>query len=198
MKKTIYLLIITIVAMYGCAKESALDDSIYIADDQYPALPTYSEWGYNTFGANFERSTFTYTTDQIPLKITTKNDTLALIFQGRFSNDYTDNMTLRFSFYAPEISNYKDLLSFNDRQINFMDDHVRVEMITNDDAKFLHILGGKFHFIRAQTVFVDDQEEQIVLSGTFSLKFIENEIPESMSDGRFDFGITDDIFFDLN
>jgi len=198
MKKTIYLLIIIIVTAYGCSKESELNDSIYVADSEYPSLPKYTEWGYNTFGANYERSTFTYTTDQIPLKITTKNDTLALIFQGRFSNDYTDNMTLRFSFYAPEISNYKDLLRFNDRQINFMDDDVRVEMITDDNTKFLHILGGKFHFIRAQTVFVDDQEEQIVLSGTFSLKFLENEIPESISDGRFDFGINDDIFFVLN
>ena len=198
MKKTIYLLIIIIVAFYGCSKDSELSDSIYIADTEYPALPKYTEWGYNTFGANYERSTFTYTTDQIPLKITTKNDTLALIFQGRSSNEYPNNMTLRFSFYAPKITNYKDLLSFDDRKINFKDDNVRVEMIINDNAKFLNILGGDFHFIRAQTVYVDDEEEQIVLSGTFSLKFIENEIPESMSDGRFDFGIKDNIFFDLN
>lgn len=198
MKNILYILIITLVVATGCSKEAELNDSIYVPDHDYSDLPAYTEWGYNTFGIIWERKYFTYSTNEIPLKIIKNNDTISLLFQGNNPYDYSYGyMALKFSFTDPNILEYTDLLAYNDHTINFIEDNVSVDL-TLGDTRALNILDGEIHFKRAQTLFVDDQEEQIILSGTFSLKFLENDIPESMTNGRFDFGINDDIFYDLS
>jgi hypothetical protein len=39
------------------------------------------------------------------------------------------------------------------------------------------------------------EENRIILSGTFELRFLKNGHPESISKGRFDMGITDKNFY---
>ena len=199
MKNILFIFTISLFIATGCSKEAELNDSIYIPDSDYSNLPAYTEWGYNTFGVIWERKFFTYSTDEIPLKIIKNDSTISLLFQGHNPYDYSygNYMALKFTFIDSEINEYTDLLSYNDHIINFIDEDVKVEM-TLGDTEELQILDGEIHFKRAQKLFVDDEEEQIILSGTFSLKFLQNSVPESMTNGRFDFGINDDIFYDLS
>jgi hypothetical protein len=199
MKNILYILTISLLIATGCSKESELNDSIYIPDPDYSNLPAYTEWGYNTFGVIWERKYFTYSTDEIPLKIIKNDSTISLLFQGHNPYDYSygNYMALRFTFNDPQIIEYTDFLAYNDHIIDFIDDDVKVE-ITLGDTEELQILDGEIHFKRAQRLLVDDEQEQIILSGTFSLKFLQNSVPESMTNGRFDFGINDDIFYDLS
>ncbi len=199
MKKIIFLIILIASIITSCSKETELTDSIYVADQEDPNLPAYTEWGYNTFGVIWERKYFTYSTSDIPLKITKNNDSISFLFQGINSTNY-EYMGLRFTYIDGHINDYLDFLSYQDHSVNFIYDTVKVELLQqNMEPKTLNILDGTLHFKRAQTLFIDDrEEEQIILSGTFSLKFLDNAIPESMTGGRFDFGINDDIFYDLS
>jgi hypothetical protein len=50
------------------------------------------------------------------------------------------------------------------------------------------------YFKRIQLLSIDDIENRIILSGTFGIKFLKNGLSETISDGRFDIGITDRDF----
>ncbi len=65
--------------------------------------------------------------------------------------------------------------------------------ITND----VEILEGELNFKRVQTLYVDDVETEIIMSGIFELKFLNNDIPANLSYGRFDFGVNDLVFYYL-
>jgi hypothetical protein len=56
-------------------------------------------------------------------------------------------------------------------------------------------IDGKLHFKRFQLLKVDDKINRIILSGTFEVKFIKNGLPQTLSDGRFDMGITNRDFY---
>ena len=43
------------IILASCSKEFELDKSVFIPDKDYPDLPAYTEWGYNTFGALYDR-----------------------------------------------------------------------------------------------------------------------------------------------
>lgn len=68
MKKFIYILAIA-ATLCGCFKESDLKKSIFIPDPDDSRLPAYTEWGYNTFGAYFDRDIFIYTDNTTPFKL---------------------------------------------------------------------------------------------------------------------------------
>lgn len=196
MKKLFLLL--SIVMAFGCSKQTELSDSVYIPDSVYPELPAYTEWGYNTFGANYERNVFVYSLYEIPLKVTVENNELAFIFQGVGGN-YSDNyLALRFILPNPNVVVYQDLLVYNDTIVDLTGENIVVEMITDGTSEVLDILEGELNFKRSQKVFVDDAEKEIILSGFFNLKFIVNNIPSNMSDGRFDFGVNNLNFYNLN
>jgi hypothetical protein len=57
------------------------------------------------------------------------------------------------------------------------------------------VLSGNLTFRRAQLLRIDEQENRVILSGIFNLKFLVNNRPEAISDGRFDVGISDSDFY---
>lgn len=190
-------LLFSIAFTLSCTKQSDLSDSIYIYDSEYPQLPAYSEWGYNTFGANYDRSVFIYSRNEIPLKVTLTEDKLAFIFQGTDGNYYNNYLALRFIVPDTNVNSYQDLLVYNDSIIGLTDGSVIVEMISNGNSEVIDIIEGELYFKRSQNVFVDDIEHEIILSGYFNLKFVINDIPSNMSEGRFDFGVNNENFYNL-
>ncbi len=196
MKKLVFVLFIAFA--FSCSKEADLSDSIYIYDSEFPDLPAYTEWGYNTFGANYDRGVFVYSSNEIPLKVTTKDNKLTFIFQGIDGNYSNNDLALKFIISDSNVNVYKDLLVYNDSVIDLSSQEVEVQMVTEGVSETIDVLEGELYFKRSQNVFVDDIEYEIILSGKFNLKFIENEIPSNISDGRFDFGINDDNFYNLN
>lgn len=196
MNKLILLLLSVVVAI-SCTKQNELSDSVYISDSEYPELPAYTELGYNTFGANYDRTVFVYSQYEIPLKVTVENNKLAFIFQGVDGINSGSNLTLRFILPDSNVIRYQDLLVYNDTIIDLSGDDIVVEMITDGNIQVLDIIEGELNFKRSQKVFVDDVEKEIILSGYFNLKFLVNNIPSNMSNGRFDFGINNENFYNL-
>lgn len=195
MKKLIILSFLVIAL--SCEDETNLSESILVADTEYPELPAYTDWGYNTFGVNYERSIFTYSDDEIPLKVIVKNNEINFLFQG-IEGGYTNNyMALKFSMPVSNIVSWQDLISFNQTIINLTGENITVELTSNTDSQVLDIIDGEINFKKSQKVFIDDTEKGIILSGTFYLKFIHDQIPESMSNGRFDFAIDNANFYIL-
>jgi hypothetical protein len=74
-------------------------------------------------------------------------------------------------------------------------DDCSVSITVNEGtAVNLDVLSGELCFKRAQLLNIDDKPDRVILSGTFTIRFLNQEIPEVMSDGRFDVGINKDFY----
>lgn len=192
MKKLFIILFIAIVS--SCSDSYELTDSIHIPDSEDPNLPAYTEWGYNTFGANYDRSIFkdSYET---PLKVTTQANNLAFIFNG--ATDNYDALTLRFILPNTNVTNYNDLIHFNDSTINLLTNNVTVDLISSTFNGTINILEGELYFKRTQKVYIDDEIHGVILSGYFDLKYVVDNIPSNISNGRFDMVVNNQNFYIL-
>jgi len=105
---------------------------------------------------------------------------------------YNDNqMSLTFSFPSSPMNEYQDLMALDKKDIDLTDVSCEVKMTRDSQTETLSILSGHLTFKRAQLLSVDEKENRVILSGVFDLKFLRSDIPEVMSDGRFDLGLTD-------
>jgi len=185
------------VAIISCSVEdSQLDRTIFVPDEKDMSLPAYTEWGYNSFGAKYERDYFLASQKIIPCKIMYRNDSLQILMSGIYGKSYSqDNMSLIFSIPYEKITNYSELMILNQKRIDLGSNCV-VEMILNDNRRILDGLSGELNFKRVQMLSVDDVVNRVIISGTFEVKFLGvTQFPESFSDGRFDFGITNNEFY---
>ncbi|MBN2165234.1 MAG: hypothetical protein JW717_03055 [Marinilabiliaceae bacterium] len=57
----------------SCTSDYELEESIFVADSEFPELPEYSEWGYNTFGAFYDRKHFVSNNSEVPVKVILTN-----------------------------------------------------------------------------------------------------------------------------
>jgi len=190
MKKFIYVLSILALFFTSCAKDD-LDRTIVIPDEDNPSLPAYTEWGYNSFGAVYERSVFVASNSIVPCKVVYKSDTLNFSLVGRYNRN---DMVLTFSFPLSEVKKIEDLAVLNDHAVD-LKSGAKVSLTTNNQPTVLDVTSGQLDFKRFQLLRVDGQVNRIILSGTFDLKFLRNGLPETLSDGRFDMGITDRDFY---
>ncbi|MCB2197138.1 MAG: hypothetical protein KQH79_14855 [Bacteroidetes bacterium] len=201
-KIVLYLLTLSLFA--SCSSDYDLEKSILIYDAEYPNLPIYSEWGYNTFGAYYDRQVFISNDYTTPLKVVSSNNITSFTFSGQLNNAgdshysrgfYETNMAMTLTLNNLNISEYTDLILLNDSIID----------LTNDDCSMVFILGkdtikpsipmGEFHFKKAQHLFIDEEPTEVILSGIFNFQLLINNEPKSISHGRFDVTIREyDIF----
>lgn len=207
--KTIQILPITLIIglLLNCSREYELERSIFIADSVYTDLPAYTEWGYNTFGAFFDRQVFISTGAQVPAKVTSTGGNTSLILIGQKGSGYTyeygydpysygfETMSATFLLEGVQYEDVSDLITWNDTLIDLTKPDCRV-FITEDTVKTeVQILNGSLHIRRAQTLLVDDRMVEVILSGRFSFQMLYNGEPVTLSDGRFDVGIGENNFF---
>ena len=191
-----YIVLAIIILFFSCGGGSEMEETIFIPDTNDKDLPAYSEWGYNSFGAMYERRYFFSTKDIVPCKVIYGNGKLTFTLSGRTGLSYSsrgngDNLTLSITFPVnTPINNYRDLLLLHQKIINLSDSSCEVRMTSNAIREELTGLSGELTFNRAQLLRINDVENRIILSGTFELLFWRNQIPEIMSKGRFDVGIT--------
>ncbi|OFX21128.1 MAG: hypothetical protein A2033_07605 [Bacteroidetes bacterium GWA2_31_9] len=194
--KTIALLFVAaILIFFGCKKDSEPRDSYFkqstfIEDEGNPGLPIYSELGYNTFGAYYDRETFVSNDIDVPFKIIVTNDTTTLIFKG--TKNYKD-MTLKIGIpdNTPDI--YNDMLTYNDTIIDLT--QCKITTIINGSTSIAQVIDGRLEIKKAQKLFVDDSEIEVVLAGIFEFQLLINNEPIAISNGRFDFGVGYSNFF---
>lgn len=194
MKK--YIFIISSLIFFAACDEESIDRTVFVPDENDSRLPAYTEWGYNSFGAIYERTYFVATNNRVPCKIIYKDGSLKFVLIGSVGGSYypSDQMSLHISFPFQSMQQYQDLLALHDVKLNLKDCNVELGFAENP-LQPLSVLSGELHFKRAQLLTIDDVEDRVILSGTFFLQFLtENLLPETISDGRFDIGIYKDFY----
>lgn len=191
---TIYLALILIIFV-SCKKEEEylLTQSVYIEDPVNPGLPVYSEWGYNTFGAYYDRVPIHSNDNIIPAKVFVNQDTLHFLLQGNMQ--YGESISLKFSIKGFSPQNEYELVSLNNVNINLKDPGRKVVFRIGGQTHNLNIIEGELHFKKAQKLFVDNELFKTILCGTFRFKTFINNEPVSIYSGRFDVSIGYENFF---
>jgi len=193
MKKQILIFAILSFLLITCSTDKELDRTIFIPDENDRTLPAYTEWGYNSFGAEYERDYFLASQRIVPCKMRYENDRLHFSLFGTI-RDRTE-MTLEFIFPAAQMRDFTDLAKLNNVIINLSDDDVIVKIWEGKSESVLEITSGKLHFKRTQVLYVDDKIDRVILSGKFDLRFLDRGYPANISNGRFDLGMNEDYFF---
>ena len=192
MKTHISIFAIFSLLLFSCKKDR-LDETIFIPDEDNFELPAYTEWGYNAFGAVYELETINSRYNAAPCKIVYKNGALDFSLIGRISNFKAATLTFSFPL-LPEVKTIFDLDVLHDLTVNLAE-NCTVTLEVNDTQITLEDVSGKLHFKRFQLLRVDEKINRIILSGIFDLTFKKNELSETISDGRFDMGITEKDFY---
>lgn len=189
------LIAIVLLALYSCADQ--LEKTVFIPDKDDSNLPAYTEWGYNSFGAQYERTYFLASPQIVPCKITYQDGILHFALLGRLGAGYHSpdmEMALTFSFPVSLIKEYRDLTVLNNVEIDLTDASCEVKIEKDGTAEIIKPLSGYLLFKRIQLLRVDSKEDRIILSGLFDILFLHNNLPEHLSNGRFDLGVNQYFF----
>ena len=181
------LLAVLTFLLFSCV--DVMDQTIFIPDKDDPNLPAYTEWGYNSFGAEYDGYYFLMSDGITPCEITYSNNQLQFLLHGITHNG--DKMKLLFIFPSEPMSDYKDLALLHDREINLSANNCTVKI----DDTTLQNIEGKLHFKRVQLLRIDGLLERAILSGVFELSFMQDGVSSIISNGRFDLGITNSVFY---
>jgi hypothetical protein len=208
MKKQIFLLASLILLAASCKKDNDLSKSIFIHDPEFTELPAYSEWGYNTFGAYYDREIFVSNNNAVPVKVIATDSSFTFMLSGQKSelghyfydyhySYYYNAKPMKMTFDLPGFlpSTYQDLVNLNDVTFDLKNSKCKV-MVSFDNISYpAVILSGELHFKRAQNLQVDMDQVEVILSGYFELRASINNEFISISDGRFDLGVSTENFF---
>ncbi|MDD4199730.1 MAG: hypothetical protein PHZ12_10070, partial [Paludibacter sp.] len=163
-----------------------------IEDYDYPGLPIYSEWGYNTFGMYIDRGVFVSSGDVFPAKIIVNPDTFNITFSGRYNYNPA---SLRISVIGYVPIDYPELVKLNDSILDLKALNCIVTLKYGNESKKLNIIQGNIKFKRVQNLFVDKEFAKTILSGTIEFKTFLNNEPVAITNGRFDLGIGYENFY---
>ncbi|MDO5522855.1 MAG: hypothetical protein Q4G48_02285 [Bacteroidia bacterium] len=197
MKHYIFPAMVCLVLIFSACSQSddfRLSSSIFIHDDAHPGLPIYSEWGYNTFGAYFDRTPFVSDNYLMPVKVTVKPDTCQIAFTGKLQSK-NEEATLTFHLLNYQPNNFFDLLSLDKKTFSLVDEEIIVTFLQDKKIDTLNVMEGELSVKRAQKLLVDKEEKKVVLSGTFSMKAAIGNEPVSINNGRFDVSVDNINFF---
>jgi len=195
MKK--YLLIISVLGLIfvSCKKESTFSGSYYVSDPNNPSLPIYSESGNNTFGAMFDNNSITKSQYQYNSGFVFLTTDTTSIFKLNFSGNQLITIDFNLKDFFP--SNYVELLTLNGKTYNFKESNSSFTLYYNGEPVNYQLIDGEIEFHKVQPLRIDEIVSGTVLSGYFSMKFIINNQPHAIYDGRFDVGVQDYNFYDL-
>ncbi|HEY4788411.1 MAG TPA: hypothetical protein VIH57_20305 [Bacteroidales bacterium] len=200
--KRYFLIFLTIVFVFaGCKKETELQKSVFINDPENPDLPEYSEWGYNTFGAYYDRVPFISNDNEVPAKVIVTNNVMSFALTGQkggntyyYGNDYGSmSITFKISGFLPQ--DYNQLITLNDTILDLKNSAYQVVVSMDTNQYTATILSGQLQFKRVQNLLVDTKQVEVILSGYFDFKALIKNSPITVSSGRFDVGIDTDNFY---
>ncbi len=193
MKSISLYLMIVLLFLASCAKDYDLQKTVFFPDPEFPDLPKYTEWGYNTFGAYYDRQVFVSTSDIQPLKVIVKDGITSFRFSGRLNNYQEMSLIFTMDNFLP--ITYEDLIELDQKTINLKDPNYGVILKIDGITLDIYLLGGTLEFRKAQNLIVDKKAEEVILSGTFEFQVVVDDEPFTISRGRFDQGVSYDNFF---
>lgn len=198
--KNLIILPLLLLIIASCTDEHELEKSVFVNDPNFTDLPVYSEWGYNTFGAYYDRQPFISNNDEVPAKVIVSNEATSFILSGQkgASNYYYESnntMSLTIDIVGLSPANYNELILLNDTTFDLHAPTVKVTLTMDGTEKAVKVIEGKINFKRAQNLFVDTESVETILSGYFEFRALVNDIPVTLSNGRFDVGIGKDNFY---
>jgi hypothetical protein len=190
----------TLFFLVACDTENELKRSVFVPDPENPELPSYSEWGYNTFGAYYDRTIIVSNYDDVPAKIIVGDGSTSFRLDGdRKTSEFSVGESIQLDFVFPDMAptTYADLVDLNETTFDLIADNVTLIISTQNGTAEAEILEGDLTFVRAQTLIVDEEQHEVILSGTFNVKFVVDNVAVTISEGRFDVGIGPDNFFGM-
>ena len=198
-KQIIFIFTIITLITIGCSKENDLESSVFVYDTDYTELPAYSEWGYNTFGAYYDRQVFISNNKIVPVKTISSNGEFSFSLNGQINDANSSyikrEMEMKFTIpgFSPQV--YSDLIILNDSTFDLSSAlcHLKISMDTTEIST--QNLSGELYFKRAQKLYIDNKLIEVILSGYFNVKMMVNNKPITISQGRFDVGISDNNFY---
>ncbi|MBK6345617.1 MAG: hypothetical protein IPF68_06710 [Bacteroidales bacterium] len=200
MRKQLFLFAALVFILSGCSKENELKKSVMIYDEELTDLPAYTEWGYNTFGAYYDREVFISNESAVPAKAIVTDGSMSFVLNGHkgayyyYDESNQMSLTLRLPGFLPD--NYTGLIALNDTIIDLASPDCQVIIeIAGTPVESFSIISGGFQFKRAQHLFVDKVQVEVILSGYFEFRALINGQPVTITDGRFDVGIGPDNFY---
>lgn len=187
-------IMVLMIALFASCAESdfEISQSVFIQDYDYPGLPIYSEWGYNTFGMYLDRGTFVSSNESFPVKIIVNPDTFNITFSGKY-NGSPASLRIALMGYAP--TDYIQLIELNDSIVNLKDDNCMVTLTHDGRTSVLKIIDGRLIFKRTQSLYIDKEFIKTILSGKIEFKTFMNNQPVAITNGRFDLGIGYENFY---
>ncbi len=194
MKKQISLFIIVIIFLVSCSNdEREFQKSIFVEDSEFPGLPKYSELGYNTFGAYYDREVFA--SGQVtPIKVSVQDGETTINFIGE--KNYKE-LSLAVKLRDLNCSSYTDLIALKGKVLDLTDPAYQITLRTDSKDNQAQIIKGTLSFRSVKNVSVDTKQIEIILSGEFDLQVIIDRQPVTISDGRFDLGVGSTNFYKL-
>jgi hypothetical protein len=196
MKKIFIVGIVSV--LLACSDDAELRRSVFIPDPDAPGLPKYSEWGYNTFGAFYNRETIVSNDYQVPVQVIQQFNTTVFQFRGQKGSNYywsEDFFEIKLTIQDFQPANYQDLMSLHGQVIDLADERYSISIEDAYSTYDVELLSGTFEFKRAQHLLVDGEPEEVILSGVFEFQAMIDGEPVSISEGRFDVGVGSYNFF---
>jgi len=189
MKK--YGLIAILLLICSCSEVKNFDKYIFIPDKEDPNLPACTELGYNTFGAKYGNF-YLLSSSNSSFGVDYHNGMLDLWLDGRqVSADNAASISLTFSFPSSPVHAYQDLASLNGTTIDLTGASCNLIMRNGyQKADTLIVSNGRLNFKQAKILRIDMADNRTILSGIFDAQFLRNGVQETISNGRFDLGIT--------
>jgi hypothetical protein len=135
----------------------------------------------------------------VPLNVIHEGNITSFEFNGQLGQqqgagfDNSFSMTLTYEGFNPE--SYEDLIDLNNVTLDLKDVAHTIVFKDAAGAYQAEILSGQIHVRRAQHLLVDKRPTQVILSGVFEMQAKINGYSVTISDGRFDIGVSPDNFF---
>lgn len=200
------MLCATAAIFISCSKDDdykyELQETVWVSDENEPKLPMYTEQGYNTFGARFNREYFlSYRNgSQFPCLFSSKeNNKLEMTFNGHVSSK---GMQLKIVFPCGQaIRSWKEMVALNGKTIDLTDPNVVVttSYVDNyDNTSESYTItphNGSITFKKVNLLNIDGVVREAVVAGEFNFGYEYNGNRYIISSGRFDIGVDEDIFW---
>jgi len=107
----------------------------------------------------------------------------------------TCQFSIQFSINGLGPKSYSDLISMDNVTLDLTSPTCNVVVNDGGNVQAVQILDGTLIFKKARDLKVDNLLTEIVLSGTFEFHAIINQLPVTMSKGRFDVGVDYENFY---